>query len=382
MKQILILGGGMGGLISANRLRKKLSKEHRITLIDKNDKHIYAPSFLWVMMGNRKSEKIQKSLNLLGKKGINFINEEILGIEPEKNIVTTEKNKFNYDYLIISLGADLAPEKINGLSKAGYNLYQLKDVEKLRGDLEYFHEGKIAIVISSLPFKCPAAPYEAAFILDDYFSKKKIRNKIEISIFTPEILPMPSAGRENGIIIESMLKSRNINFNPEKQVISINPKNKEIIFKEDRIVDYDLLVFVPPHQGPKVIRDSGIGNESGWIPVNKNTLKTKYDNVFAIGDVTSIILDSGKPLPKAGVFAHFEAEVVAENIAREIKGLIADRKYDGKAYCFLEVGRGKSGFASGNFYAKPAPLIKMRRLGRIWHLGKILFEKYWLWKFP
>src|SRR3989344_6032838 len=288
MKQILILGGGIGGLVAANKLRKKLGKEHKIILIDKNDKHIYAPSFLWVMQGKRNAEKIQKPLKRLKRKGIDFVNEKVVKIEPEKNIVKTNKNDFNYDYLIIALGAELVPENIKGLSQAGYNLYQIEEVERLREDLKEFKGGKVAVVISSLPFKCPAAPYEAVFLLDEYFSNKRIRGKTEINIFTPETLPMPSAGPENGKIIKSMLESKNIKF------------------KEGKIVNYDMLIFVPPHQGPKVIKDSKLGNESGWIPVDKNTLKTKYDNIFAIGDVASITLDSGKPLSKAGVFAHLE----------------------------------------------------------------------------
>src|SRR3989338_1107521 len=359
MKQILILGGGIGGLVAANRLRKKLGKEHKIILIDKNDKHVYAPSFLWVMEGKRNVEKIQKSLERLKRKGIVFVNEKVVKIETEKNIVKTNKNNFNYDYLIISLGAELVPENIKGISQAGYNLYQIEEVERLREDLKEFKGGKVAVVISSLPFKCPAAPYEAAFLLDEYFSKKRIRGKTEINIFTPETLPMPSAGPENGKIIKSILESRNISFNPEVQLISVNPNKKELKFKEDRIVNYDILIFVPPHQCPKVIKDSKLGNEVGWIPVDKNTLKTKYNNVFAIGDVASITLDSGKPLSKAGVFAHLEAEVVAENIFAEIKGLAPNKKYEGQAYCFLELGYGKAGFAGGNFYAKPFPIIKI-----------------------
>jgi len=164
------------------------------------------------------------------------------------------------------------------------------------------------------------------------------------------------------------------------QLISVYPDKKKLQFKENKIVNYDLLIFIPPHQGPGVIRDSGIGNEMGWIPVDKNTLKTNHNNVFAIGDVASITLDSGKPLPKAGVFAHFEAEIVAKNIVADINGLKTDKKYDGYAYCFLELGYGKAGFAGGNFYAKPSPLVKMRNPGRIWHWGKALFEKYWFWK--
>ena len=380
IKQILISGGGIGGLVAANELRKKLSKEHKIILIDKNDEHIYAPSFLWLMGGKRKAEKIQKSLGLLKRKGIDFINDEIVKIIPEKKIVKTKKNEFYYDYLIISLGAELVPENIKGLSQAGYNLYQIADIERLRGGLKEFKGGKVAIVISSLPFKCPAAPYEAAFLLEEYFSKKGLRKKIEINIFTPEMLPMPAAGPENGEIIKSMLESKNIIFNPEIQLASVNPNKKELRFEGNKIINYDMLIFVPPHQGPKVIKESGVGNEMGWIPVDKNTLKTKYDDVFAIGDVASITLDSGKPLPKAGVFAHFEAEIVAENIAAEINDLKADKKYDGHAYCFLEIGYGKAGFAGGNFYAKPSPLIKMKKPGRIWHLEKVLFEKYWFWK--
>ena len=381
MKQILILGGGIGGLAVANKLRKKLGKENNIILIDKNDKHIYAPSFLWVMQGKRDAEKIQKPLEFLKRRGISFVNEKVVKIEPEKKIVRTNKNNFNYDYLIISLGTELVPENIKGLSQAGYNLYQIEEVERLREDLKEFKGGNVTVVISSLPFKCPAAPYEAAFLLDEYFSKKRIRGKTEINIFTPETLPMPSAGSENGKIIASMLGKRNIEFNPEHQLVSVDSDKKELKFKEGKIVNYDMLIFVPPHQGPEVIKDSKLGNESGWIPVDKNTLKTKYDNVFAIGDVASITLDSGKPLSKAGVFAHLEAEVVAENIFAEIKGLASNKKYEGQAYCFLELGYGKAGFAGGNFYAKPSPIIKMRRPGRLWHWGKILLEKYWFWRY-
>ena len=381
MKQILILGGGIGGLVAANRLRKKLGKEHKIILIDKNDKYVYAPSFLWVMEGKRNAKEIQKPLEHLKRNGIDFVNEKVVKIEPEKNIVKTNKNNFNYDYLIISLGAELVPENIKGLSRAGYNLYRLEEVERLRDDLKEFKGGKVAVVISSLPFKCQAAPYEAAFLLDEYFSKRRIRGKTEINIFTPETLPMPAAGPENGKIIKSMLGKRNIKFNPELQLVSVDSDKKELKFKEGKIVNYDMLIFVPPHQGPRVIKDSKLGNESGWIPVNKYTLETKYKNVFAIGDVTFITLDSGKPLSKAGVFAHLEAEVVAENIAAEINGLNPNKKYDGQAYCFLELGYGKAGFAGGNFYSKSTPMIKMRKPGRLWHWGKILLEKYWFWKY-
>ena len=403
-------------MVAANALKKKAGEKARVILIDKNPNHIYAPSFLWLMLGKRQAEKIQKPLSLLKRKGIEFINEEIIKIDPESKLIKTQNQNLRYDYLIVSLGAELVPEKIPGLAESGYNLYALKGVEKLRDDLENFSGGKVAIVVSSLPFKCPATPYEAAFLLNERFQERGIGEKTEINIYTPETLPLPSAGTDIGKAVARMLAERKIGFNPETKLASVNPQKRELQFSAQGgslpvrqagasgagnspkgrqtsyetgktahsstvlTASFDLLIFIPPHQGPKVVRDSGLGNETGWIPVDKNTLKTKYDTVFAIGDGIAATVASGKPRPKAGIFAHYEAEVVAENIARELKGLPADKKYDGRASCFLETGFGQAGFARGNFYTEPAPAIKMKRPGRMWHWGKILLEKYWLWK--
>lgn len=379
-KTIIILGGGTGGLVAANELKKKAGKNARVILIDKNKTHIYAPAFLYLMLGKRRAKKIQKPLSLLKKKGIEVVNEKITRIDTANKTVKTQGVDYKYDYLIISLGAELAPEKVQGLMQGGYNLYDLKEVERLRDDLKNFAGGKVAIVISSLPFKCPAAPYEAAFLLDEYFQKKEIRDKTEINIFTPETLPMPAAGPENGKVIKAMVEARNIKFNPEVQLLSVDSNTKKLVFENNKEESFDLLIYIPPHQGPEVIKESGIGNEMGWISVDKKTLKTKYENVFAIGDIAAITLVSGKPLSKAGVFAHFEAKVVVENIISEMKGLLAKKEYDGHAFCFLELGFGKAGFAGGNFYAEPAPVVKLKHPGYHWHWGKILFEKYWLWK--
>lgn len=379
-RTIIILGGGMGGLVAANELKKQAGKNARVILIDKSNTHIYAPSFLYLMLNKRHANEIQRPLSRLTSKGIEYVNDEIIKIDTDKKIIKTRNHDFPYNYLIISLGADLVPEKISGLIQSGYNLYDLKGVEKLRDALRNFLGGRVAIVISSLPFKCPAAPYEAAFLLDDYFQKKGMRSKTEINIFTPEALPMPATGPENGKVIRSMLEARNIKFYPEIQLISVNPNKKELVFEKKRNESFDLLIYVPPHEGPKVVRESMIGNEMGWIPVDGRTLKTKYENVFAIGDVAAITLISGKQLPKAGAFAHFEAEIVAKNIANEIRKVNIAKEYDGNASCFLEVGSGKAGFASGNFYTEPVPAVKMKQPARLWHWGKILFEKYWLWK--
>lgn len=379
-KTVVILGGGTGGLVAASELKKKAGKTARVILIDKNPSHIYAPSFLWMMMGRRSAKQIQRPLSRLIRKGIEFVHDEIVRINVEAKIVVTNEQSIQYDYLVIALGADLAPEKIPGLAQGGYNLYELQDVERLRDDLKLFRGGKVAVVISSLPFKCPAAPYEAAFLLEEFFQKKGIGDKTEISIFTPETLPIPATGPENGKAVREIIEARNIKFNPEVQLVSVDPNAKQLVFENGRNEAFDFLVFVPPHQGPKVVKESKIGNEMGWIPVDGNTLKTKYENVFAIGDVAAISLVSGKPLPRAGVFAHLEAEVVVANIVSDMKGLPTDKEFDGHGFCFLELGYGKAGFASGNFYADPVPVVRMKRPGRMWHLGKVLFEKYWLRK--
>lgn len=377
-KTVVVLGGGTGGLVTAVQLKKKMGKLTRVILIDKSPNHVYSPSFLWLMLGKRSARQIQRPLAKLGRKGIEFVCDEIVKINVESKIVVTNQRSISYDYLVIALGADLAPEKVPGLAEGGYNLYELQEVERLRDDLKKFPGGNVAVVISSLPFKCPAAPYEAAFLLDEYFQKRGIRNQTKISIFTPETFPIPATGPENGKAVREMIEARNIQFNPEVQLVSVDPNMKQLVFENGRNEPFDFLVFVPPHQGPQVVRESKIGNELGWLPVDGKTLQTKYENVFAIGDVAAISLISGKPLPRAGVFAHFEAEVVVANIVSQIKGLPAAKEFNGHAFCFLEVGFGKAGLASGNFYANPVPDVKMKRPGRRWHLGKVLFEKYWL----
>jgi len=175
-----------------------------------------------------------------------------------------------------------------------------------------------------------------------------------------------------------MVEERGIGFHPLMKVLSVQGDTKEIIFENGQRVGYDLLIAIPPHRAPQVAKDSGLVGESGWIPVDAKTLKTHYDRVYAIGDITTIMLPIGKPLPKAGVFAHYEAEVVARNIAAEIEGSTPSHLFDGRGYCFLEMGAGRAGFASGNFYATPEPQVWIRRPGYHWHWGKVLFERWWL----
>lgn len=377
MSQIVVLGGGFGGIVAATKLRKRLGREHKVVLIDKSREHLFTPSLLWLVTGEREPERIRRDLNVISKKGVEYINAEVLRIETTAKKVVTSAGETTYDYLIISLGAELAKDAIPG-QKEGINFYCLKGAELLRDELKRFESGKIAVVIASTPFKCPAAPYEAALLFDDYLTRKGIRNKAEIAIHTPETLPMPVAGPVLGTAVKELVESRGITFNPRIKVVSL--ENKEITLETGERYRADLIALVPPHKAPACVKDSGLTNETGWIPVDGRTMKTHFDGVHAIGDITANRLPSGMMLPKAGVFAHFQAEVVANNIVAEINKTGSTKEFDGHGYCFLEMGHGMAGFASGDFYADPKPVVNLKNPGRLWHWGKVAFEKWWMWR--
>jgi sulfide:quinone oxidoreductase len=377
----LILGGGIGGVVVANALSKKLNKEHEIMLVDKRSEHRFAASYPWLMMGWRDPHKVIRNLNLLEKKGIKTVISEVLNIDPANRLVKTSTKTFEYDYLVVALGADLSPETIPGFLDRAHHIYELEDAIRFGEALKTFSGGTVAAGISSLPFKCPAAPYETVLFMDYLFRKKGIRDKVDFHFFTAEGRPMGVAPPEIGNMVKEIIEGRGITYHPNLQLTNVNSEKREINFKDGKSLNFDLLFAIPPHLPPKVVRESDLAGESGWIAVDKETLKTKYDDVFALGDVTKIMLTMGKPLPKAGVFAHGQGDVVANNIVSDIQG--GEKKtFDGWGACFLEAGYGKAAMVRGNFYAEPTPDAKMRwpGLSRIWHWSKIIFEKYWFWQ--
>jgi sulfide:quinone oxidoreductase len=377
-KKIVVLGGGTGGLVIANKLSNSLSKDNEIILVDKEKNHLFNPSILWVMVGWRNQQQIQKPLSLLQRKGIRFINAEVSRIDFENRKIATTEGDSTFDYLVISLGASTFPERSKGFQEAAYNLYDVSGAMEIRDAIENFEKGKIVILIASKPFKCPAAPYEAALILSAFFKKK--RRDAEIEVITPELLPMGVAGKEVGNMVVSLLQSRGIRFVPQHQTDHIDPSKREIHFQEGKKISYDMLIGIPPHGLPSVLSGSPIVGESGWVKVNTRTLKTDLENVYALGDVTSVPLPVGLPLPKAGVFAHFQADVVTHNIVESTKGLTSKKEFDGRGYCFIELGDGRAGYASGNFYAEPKPVVKLKKPSRFRHWEKVRFEKWWLRK--
>lgn len=377
-KKVVILGGGAGGLVVANKLRSAVGQKAEITLVDKEKNHLFSPSLLWLMVGWRDEYQIQKPLSILKKKGINYVNTNVERIDFEKRTVSTAGGDLPFDNLVIALGASLYPENIPGFTEAAYNIYELSGAKKIREAVKTFNKGKLVVLVSSIPYKCPAAPSETALILSSYFAGRG--KDVDIELITPEPMPMGVAGPEVGKMVVSLLESRGISFTPQHQVVEIHPGKKEIVFQNGGKRSYDFLIGIPPHGAPHALKDSPVLGGSGWVKVNPRTLETDIENVYAIGDVTSIPLPIGKPLPKAGVFAHLQGDVVAHRIAAGINGQPVKDEFDGKGYCFLELGDGRAGYASGNFYGDPKPEVYMKKPSRLWRWGKVLFEKWWMWR--
>jgi sulfide:quinone oxidoreductase len=383
-KCVVILGGGIGGLVAANELRQLLPKNHRIILIERNKVHAFAPSYLWVMNGTRQPQQIVRPTKSLLRSGIGFILGNVNAIDTGRSVVETDGGPINYDYLIVALGAELAPRNIPGLGESSHTYYTLDGSTKLNTALKEFQGGSIALVVASMPYKCPGAPLEGAMLIADFLMKIGRASKFDLHLFTPESQPMPVAGPVLGKAATEMLTARGISYHPLHKLISVSPEAKQLEFEGKGTIGFDLLVAIPPHSAPAVVRQSTLANESGWIPVDRASMATKVENVFAIGDVTSIpIPGRWKPdvplmLPKAGVFAHVQASVVAKRIVAKVLGRESSASFCGDGYCMLEAGEDLAGFAYGNFFAEPSPEVKLKQIGKSWHIGKVLFEKWWL----
>ena len=376
-KTILVLGAGTGGIITAKELSKNIGGKTKILLFEREEKNVFAPSLLWLMVGKRKPKQVYKNTRKITGTGVEVIIGEIENVNPEQISVSVNGKEFIGDYMVISLGVEQITE--HNLNQYGHDFYTLDGATKFNEQLQNFKGGKIAVLVSALPFKCPAAPYEAAMLVESFIRKKGLTNKTEVSLYVPEPGPMGVAGKELSGAVRQMVEMKGINYFPEHQLTASTERT--LTFNNGKIVEYDLMAFTPKHQCPSVIRETALVGKSGWIEVNRNTMETNFPNVYAIGDITFIPLEMGKPLPKAGVFAHYQAETVAHNIAQQIAGKNPDKTFNGDGQCFLEMGDGKAGYASGNFYGSPLPIVKMKTPGFFWHWTKVWFEKYWFFKY-
>jgi sulfide:quinone oxidoreductase len=377
-RNVLVLGGGVGGVVAAHRLRASLPDADRVVLVTRERQHLFQPSLLWLAVGQRDADEIQRPIARLERKGIEVIQAEIEAIDPERRTIRASGRELSGDALVVALGAELAPEIIPGLSQGGYDLYTLDGAQGVRHALGRLRAGHVVVLTAAPAYKCPAAPYEAAMLIESYLRKRGVRAQVEVDLYAAEPGPMGVAGPAVSAGVRRIVEGAGIHYHPEHQVTRVEPDARKLAFANGVEARYDLLVYVPPHRAPTAIRQSALVAESGWVAVDRRTFATRFPGVFAIGDVTTVPLAIGKPLPKAGVFAHREAEVVAANIVHDWTGSGRARAFDGRGECFLETGDGRAGFGAGNFYAEPVPQVRLKMPSRWWHWGKVLFEWRWL----
>lgn len=376
-RTLLVLGAGIGGLVAAGVLRRELGPQDRVVLLERAAKHTFSPSLLWLMSGSRRAEQVQRDLEPLTRRGIEVRQGEITEIDPERRRVVVGGEELTGDALVVSLGAALVPERVPGLAESGGNFYTLDGAKQVYDQASSLQGGRVAVVVADVPFKCPAAPYEAAMLLEGLLRRRRVRDRVTLTLYAAEPAPMGVAGPEVSRGVVEFVRQRGIDYHPSTRLTRVDASGKRLYFDTGAEAEFDLLAVVPPHAAPQAVRNSPLAGPNGWIPIDAATCETPFENVFAIGDVTTVPLKLGKPLPKAGVFAHGQAEAVARTLAARLRGRGKEQKFNGHGECFIEMGGGVAGFARGNFYAEPAPQVQMYRAGRHWHAAKVGFERNW-----
>lgn len=384
---IIILGAGSAGTMMANHLRHKLhGNEWHITIIDEATTHYYQPGFLFLPFGIYDEHEIQKPITKFIPHGIEFISATIDKVDPEKNMVYLAGNvEVPYDILIIASGCSIAPEETPGMKdklwyKDIFDFYSFEGARALHEKLRGWEGGKLVVHITEMPIKCPVAPLEFVFLADDYFKHKGMRNEVEITYVTPlsGAFTKPFASKKLGHLIEEKQIHLVTDFNVE----SIDNDAKKLIDYGGQEVPFDLLVTVPLNKGAAFVGRSGFGDELNYVPTDKFTLQTSIkENIFAIGDATSL------PASKAGSVAHFESEILTENILHYIHGEPLKAHFDGHANCFVETGNHKALLIDFNYDQEPVdgtfpfagvgPMSLMEET-MLNHMGKLGFKWiYW-----
>jgi sulfide:quinone oxidoreductase len=365
---VLVLGGGVGGTVVANLVAKELGDDARVTLVDATGIHVYQPGFLYVAVGQEQPGDLQRPETSLLRKGIKLVVDRVTRIDPStQKVMLGSRRTLRYDELLIATGSRTVMEEVPGGAGA-HDFYTIEGAARLFRALKEFKGGTIVIGVAGIPYKCPPAPVEFAFLLDDYLRSKGIRDQSTIKLLSP--LNRAFTIEATSKLVQPLLAERGIELTGFFNVESVDPVARTVTSLEGETLDYDLLVLVPPHRGQKVIEDSGIGDERGWIPVDRNTLKhVRFDHIWAVGDATDI------PITKSGSVAHYEASVAADAIVAEARGLPAPTHvYDGKVMCFLETGRGAATTIQFDYDHPPVSPTPARR----WHWAKLLFNKtYW-----
>jgi sulfide:quinone oxidoreductase len=382
----VILGGGTGGTLAANRLRRRFSAdEMAITVVDQDDRHVYQPGLLFVPFGLAHAEAIVRPRARQLHRGIEFVQQPIDRVDIDgQHVHLVDGTARGYDLLVVASGATLVPEETEGLSGPGwtekvFTFYTPEGAAALAAALATFDGGRVVVNVIDMPIKCPVAPLEFCFLADWYFAERKMRDRVQLTYVTPldGAFTRPVASRRLG----GMLAERGIELVTEFNTGQVDGTGGRLVSYDERVVPFDLAVVVPLHGGAAYVgRSPGLGDELNFVPTDERTLQAKAaPNIFVIGDAANV------PASKAGSVTHFEGETLVENIARYLHGEALVEGYDGHANCFIETGFHKAMLIDFNYDHEPVsghypstvglPLLKESRLN---HLGKLLFEPvYW-----
>ena len=377
MQRILILGGGVGGTLTANLLVKKLRRridrgEVGVTVVDATGQHTYQPGFMYIAMGGERAERLTRPERSLLDHRVQLVVGKVVRVDEARQHVELEDDLvLGYDHLVLASGSRIVPEAIEHFDTDAHHFYTAEAALELRHALDAFTGGRIVIGIAGMPYKCPPAPLEVAFLIESELRERGLRDATEMHFCSP-------IGR--AFTIESVsematpiLENKGIELHTFFNVEAIDPARKMVLSLEGEELPYDLLILVPPHKGQQFLIDAGLAPApGGWLPTDRHTLEVGgRPNVFALGDATDL------PLSKAGSTAHFEAPVVAERIAARVQGRAPSGKhadYEGKVMCFFEIGDGKGTLLQFDYEHPPKP----PKPNQFWHLGKIVFNKtYW-----
>ncbi len=346
--RVVILGGGVGGVLTANLLAKH-SNKLQVRLVDPTGVHIYQPGWLRVPLGELSVSSTRYSLRRLLRREVELIHDSAERIDPDARVVLLRSGeRVPYDYLVVGTGAHPDASQIPGLAEGGHTFYTEEGAVRLAEALRHFQGGRIVLGVGGFPYKCPPAPHEFALLLDDWLRARGLRERTELTFVTPlnRLFPIETvapvfeqAFQERGICVEKF-------FNAE----SVDPHRRVITSLEGTELNYDLLILIAPHTGAEVVRTSGLGDRGGWLPTDKHTLQVKgQERIFGIGDATDL------PVSKSGAAAHFEAEVLARNLVAEVTGNASQHPYDGHVMCMIETGGGKAMLINFSYERAPRP---------------------------
>ncbi|HXF56860.1 MAG TPA: FAD/NAD(P)-binding oxidoreductase [Actinomycetota bacterium] len=373
MARVVVLGGGFGGLAAAVELRSLLPDGHEVVLVDRRDGFFMGFAKLWDLAGTRPLAQGTRPLANLARRGVRVLRAEVLALDPGRRTVSTSEGDLTADGMVVALGASFDPEQVASLRPPAFNLYDPKALGPAREALRALDGGRVVVTVLGVPYKCPPAPYEAAFLLDQWLRDEGRRPRVELSVSTPQPMVLPVAGPEASARVAVALEERGVAVGTGRAVSGLDPGSGTVRFADGSVERFDLLLGVPRHVASPVLAAAGFLGPSGWVEPDPRTLRTAFERVYAVGDCTAVPAGQGQ-LPKAGVFAEAQGRVAARNLVAELTGG-PGAEFDGRGACFLEVGGGQAAVIEGEFFAPGGPAVRLSEPDEATLRAKAAFER-------